>query len=102
MNEESNFHTSIQDWILYTHNSATPIAPKELIAFVRARTGLTNAQCKVLISAFFSEIIAIFLQGKAVNFDELGNFHLAKNGRLIWEAGIFFKKRMNAIFKQES
>ena len=98
--KEPEFASTIEQYLNYENNAATPIPPKELIAFVRARTGLTAIQCKIIISAIFSEIInIILLKNKRFALDDFGELFLSKTGRLMWSASERFKEKINVIFK---
>jgi nucleoid DNA-binding protein len=48
---------------------------EEMVAFIRAHTGLDKDKAEVIISAIFTEIMNVMLSGKSILLPELGRLY---------------------------
>ena len=96
--EEPNFLPTIDDHLRFAVNAATPGRSnmKEMVAYVRARTGMTKSATKILISAFFKEIIDLTVAGEKFKTNELGMFHTKKRAQLLFKPSRRLRKALNA------
>lgn len=96
--KEPNFFPDIDDYLRFAVNAATPARSnmKEMVAFVRARTGLSVSATKIIISAFFKEIIDLTVAGEKFRTNELGTFHTKKRAQLLFKSSKRLRKVLNA------
>ncbi len=96
--KEPNFFPDIDDHLRFAVNAGTPARSnmKEMVAYVRARTGLTISATKILISAFFKEIIDLTIDGEKFKTNELGMFHTKKRAQLLFKSSRRLRKVLNA------
>jgi len=96
--EEPNFLPDIDDHLRFAVNAATPARSnmKEMVAYVRARTGLSLSATKIFISAFFKEIIDLTVAGEKFKTGELGMFHTKKRAQLLFKPSRKLRKTLNA------
>lgn len=95
---EPNFLPDIEDYLRFAVNAGTPARfnIKEITAYVRARTGLTVSATKILISAFFKEIIDLTTAGEKLKINELGTFYTKKRAQLLFKSSQKLKRTINA------
>lgn len=94
---EINFFPDIEDHLKFAINAGTPARSnmKEMVAYVRARTGMTVSATKIFISAFFKEIIDLTVVGEKFKTRELGMFHSKKRAQLLFKPSRKLRKALN-------